>query len=69
VRIEFVSKSSMLYENRGPIAFYVNDAVIVSTDIIRPLPKVDVVETIMVRTDEGGLGGGMPSVLVVIEGV
>jgi hypothetical protein len=47
----------------------VNGAVVVTEDDIKPLPKVEVVETMVVYTDEGGLGGGIPPVVVSIEGV
>jgi hypothetical protein len=69
VRTEFVSKLGIPYENGGPVALCVNGAVIAAIDGIRPLPEVEVVETIVVWTDEGGLGGGMPPVVAVIEGV
>jgi hypothetical protein len=68
VRIEFVSKLGILYENRGP-AIYVNDAVVVTIDEIRPLPEVEVVETIVVQTYEGELGGGTPPIVAAVEGV
>jgi hypothetical protein len=53
----------------GPVALWVNGAVIAAIDGIRPLPEVEAVETMVVWTDEGGLGGGMPPIVVVIEGV
>jgi hypothetical protein len=70
VRTEFVSKSGIPYENGGPVALCVNGAVIAAIDGIRPLPEVEVVETIVVQTDEGGLGGrNAPLVVAVVEGV
>jgi hypothetical protein len=57
------------YENGGPITLYVNVAVIIAIDGVRPLPEVEAVKTIVVRTGEGGLGGGMPPMVAVIEGV
>jgi hypothetical protein len=47
----------------------VNKAVITTIDGIRPLPEVEVVKTIVVRTDEGGLGGVTPPMVTAIEGV
>jgi hypothetical protein len=67
--MEFVSKLGIPYENGGHVALYVNREVVITIDKIRPLLKVDVVDTMVVLTDEGGLGGGMPPVVVVIEGV
>jgi hypothetical protein len=68
VRTKFISKSSIPYENGGPIAICVNGAVICTIDGIKPLLEVEAIETIVFRTDEGGLGGGMPLVVAVIEG-
>jgi hypothetical protein len=67
--MEFLSNLSIPYENGGPIALCVNGAVISTIEKIIPLPKVDVVETMVVWTDDGGLGGGMPHVVAVVEGV
>jgi hypothetical protein len=64
-----VSKLGIPYENGGPIALCVNDAVITAMDGIRPLPEVEVVETIVAWTCEGELGGGTPPVVAVVEGV
>jgi hypothetical protein len=47
----------------------VNEAVIVAIDRIRPFPEVEAVETMVVRNDEGGLGGRTPLVVEAIEGV
>jgi hypothetical protein len=47
----------------------VNEAVIATIDGIKPLPEVEAVETMVVWTIEGGLGGEMPPIMVVIEGV
>jgi hypothetical protein len=69
VRTEFVSKPSIPYENGGPVTLYVNGAVIVAIYRIRLLPEVEVVDTIMVWTCEGELGGGTPRVVAVVEGV
>jgi hypothetical protein len=69
VRIEFVSKPGISYENRGPVTLCVNRVVIVDIDRIRPLPEVEAIETIMVRTYKGELGGGTPPVVAVVEGV
>ena len=38
-------------------------------DRIKPLLEVEVVETMMVQTDQGGLGGGTPPIVVAVEGV
>jgi hypothetical protein len=69
VRTKFVSKSSILYENGGPVTLCVNEVVIVAIEGIIPLFEVEVVKTIMVRTDEGELGGGTPAVVAAVEGV
>jgi hypothetical protein len=47
----------------------VNRVVVIVDDGIRPLPEVEGVETTMVQTDEGGLGGGIPPVVAVVKGV
>jgi hypothetical protein len=57
------------YENGGPVALCVNGAVVVVDDGIRPLPEVEGVETTVVQTDEGGLGGNIPPVVVAEMGV
>jgi hypothetical protein len=67
--MEFKSKSGIPYENGGPVTLYVNRAVVVTNDGIKPLPEVEGVETTMVRIDEGGLGGKIPPVVVAEEGV
>jgi hypothetical protein len=69
VRTEFISKLGIPYENRGPITLCVNSAMVASIDGIRSLFEVEVVETIVVHTYEGELGGGTPPVVEVIEGV
>jgi hypothetical protein len=69
VRTEFVSKSGIPYEKGGPVALCVNGAVIATINGIRSFPEVEVVETIVVQTGEGELGGGTPPVVVVVEGV
>jgi hypothetical protein len=69
VRIEFVSKLGILYENEGPVALCVNGAVIAAMDGIRTLPEVEVVETMVARNYEGELGGGTPPVVAIVEGV
>jgi hypothetical protein len=58
-------KSGIPYENEGSVALCVNIAVVVADDGIGPLPKVEGVETTVVWTDEGGLGGNIPPVVVV----
>jgi hypothetical protein len=47
----------------------VNGVVIATIDGIRPLPKIEVVETIVARTCEGDLRGRMTPIVVAIEGV
>jgi hypothetical protein len=69
VRTKFISKPDVPYENGGPIALYVNGAVITSIDRIKPLPEVEAVETIMFLIKEGGLGGGTPPIVAIVEGV
>jgi len=46
--MKFVSKSGIPYENGGPIILCVNGAVLTAEDDIRPLPEVEVVETMVV---------------------
>jgi hypothetical protein len=46
-----------------------NGAVITTIEGIIPLPKVEAVETMVVWNDEGGLGGGTPPIVAVVEGV
>jgi len=53
VRIEFISKPSIPYENGGRIALCVNGAVNAAIDEIGPLPEVEVVETMVVWIVEG----------------
>jgi hypothetical protein len=55
--------------NGGPVALWVKGAVIATIDGIRPLPEVEAVETMVVQTDDGWLGGGKPPVVTVVEGV
>jgi hypothetical protein len=43
--------------------------VVIIVDGIIPLPKVDGVDTTVVQTSEGGLGGGIPLVMEAIERV
>jgi hypothetical protein len=57
------------YENGGLVALCVNGAVITVIDKIRLLPELEEVETMVVRTDEGGLGGRNFPVVAFIEGV
>jgi hypothetical protein len=47
----------------------VNGVVVVTDDRIRLLPEVEGVETTVVQTDVGGLGGGIPSVVAAVKGV
>jgi hypothetical protein len=42
-----VPKPGIPYENGGPVALWVNGAVIAAIDGIRPLPEVEAVETIV----------------------
>jgi hypothetical protein len=57
------------YKNGGPVALYINSAVISTMDIIRPLLEVEVVDTIMAQTCEGEIGNRMPQVLAFVEGL
>jgi hypothetical protein len=43
--------------------------VIATIDVIRPLPEVEVVETMVVWTDDGWLGGIKPPVATIVEGI
>jgi hypothetical protein len=38
-------------------------------DGIGPFPEIEVVETIVVQTDDSWLGGGTPLVVTTIEGI
>jgi hypothetical protein len=67
--MKFISKLGIPYENGGSVALYVNGEMVIAIDGIKPLPKVEVVETMVVHTNEGGLGGGMPPMVAVVEGV
>jgi hypothetical protein len=69
VRTKFISKLDIPYENGGPVTLCVNGVVITSIDEIKPFPEVEAIKTIVVRTDEGRLGGGTPLVVESIEGV
>ena len=64
-----MSKLGIPYENYEPVTLYVNGSMITAIDKIRPLPKVEAVETIVAQTYEGELGGETPLVVVVVEGV
>jgi hypothetical protein len=64
VRTKFELKPSIPYENGGPIALCVNGAVVFTNDGIEPLPEVEGVETTVVRTSKGGLGGKIPSMVL-----
>jgi hypothetical protein len=64
-----VLKLGIPYENGGFVALWVNEVVIAVIDRIRPLPEVEVVDTIVVWTGDGWLGGGTPPVVTVIEGI
>jgi hypothetical protein len=65
VRTEFVSNLGIPYENGGPISLCVNNVVVSTIDGIRLLLEVEVVETIVVLTYEGEIGGGRPPVVAV----
>jgi hypothetical protein len=43
--------------------------VIATIEGIKPLAEIEVVETIVAQTYEGDLGGGMPPVVISVEGV
>jgi hypothetical protein len=62
--MKFKSNPGIPYENGGLVALYVNVVVVTVDDGIRPLPKVEGVETTMFWTNEGRLGGNIPPVLV-----
>jgi hypothetical protein len=64
-----VPKPGIPYENGGPISLWVNGAVITTIDRIIPLLEVEAVDTIVVHTDDGLLGGGTPPVVTVVEGI
>jgi hypothetical protein len=64
VRTEFESKLGIPYENGRLVALYVNIAVVIFDDRTIPLPKVEGAETTMVQAGEGGLGGGIPPMVV-----
>jgi hypothetical protein len=60
---------SILYENEGPITLCVKGAVSVTKDEIRPLLKVEAVETVVARTGDDGVGGGTPPVTTTMVGI
>ena len=43
--------------------------VVTAKEGIRPLLEVEEIETVVARTDDGGLGGGTPPVVTVIVGI
>jgi hypothetical protein len=47
----------------------VKGVVITSIDGIRPFPEVEVVETMVIQTNDGWLGGRKTLMVIVIEGV
>jgi hypothetical protein len=59
----------MQYENRGPVALYVKGVVVVSKDGFGPLLEVEVVETMVSWTGDGGVGGGTPPVMTIMAGI
>jgi hypothetical protein len=47
----------------------VKGAVVATKDRIKPLLEVEVVETMVAQTDDGGLGGGTPPVVTTVVGI
>jgi hypothetical protein len=47
----------------------VKGAVIAAIEKIKPFPEVEVVNTMVVQTDDSWLGGEKPPVVIVVEGV
>jgi hypothetical protein len=68
-RIVLVLKPGIPYENGGPIALLVNGSMIAAIDKIRPLPEVEAVDTIVVWTGDGWLGGRKTLVVTTVEGI
>jgi hypothetical protein len=64
-----IPKPGIPYENGGPVALWVNGVVITAIDKIGPFPKVEVVKTIVVWTNDGWLGGETPPVVTTVEGI
>jgi hypothetical protein len=67
--MEFVSKLCIPYQNGGLIAICVNGVMVIVKDGIRPLPQLEGVDTTVVQTAEGGLGGRIPPMVVSKRGV
>jgi hypothetical protein len=67
--IGLVPELGILYENRGPVTLGVNGVVVVVIDGIGPLCEVEVVETMVARTGDGGLGGGNSPVVTTVVGI
>jgi hypothetical protein len=57
------------YENGGPVALWVKGAVATAIDGLGPLLEVEAVETMVARTDDGGLGGRIPPVVTTVVGI
>jgi hypothetical protein len=64
-----VLKPGIPYENGGHVALWVKGAVIVAIDEIRPFPKVEVVDTMVVQTRDSWLGGKKKPVVTTVEGI
>jgi hypothetical protein len=67
--IELVLKPGIPNENGGLVALCVNEAVITAINGIGPLLKLEEVKTIVVRIDDGWIGGGTPPIVTVVKGI
>jgi hypothetical protein len=63
-----VPELSISYENEGPVTLGVKGVVAAVIDGIRPLCELEVVETMVPWTGDGGLGGGNSFVVTTVVG-
>jgi hypothetical protein len=58
-----------MYENGGPVALGGKGVMATTIDGIRPLCKVEAIETMVARTGDGGLGGENFPVVTTVVGI
>jgi hypothetical protein len=58
-----------MYENGGPVTLCVKGIVSTAIDGIGPLLEVGVVDTMVARTNDSGLGGGIPPLVEILVGI
>jgi hypothetical protein len=59
----------IMYENGGPVTLYVKGEVVIAKYGIRTLLEVEVVETVVARTNDGGVGGRTPPMTTTVAGI